>query len=321
MALGLKQILPRNMDLLTFFTQESILNQHSIYCFVGTEYQSLFFSILKQKLKEKSNFITIDALTHEAELKAHLEMSFLGSNSFYWLSSELIETHKWLIPYLINYKGPNQVGFFSKKSIASTNDQTWITIDIPATVNDVIFTNFFTYLYQKQPNKSSSIIRTIFKKHSSINLDTALLLMHYYILLGNKPEAFIEEWLSAIILPEKSLFSLSTYFFAKKEQLFFELWNRVSSDYSEPFWTTFWSEQLFKAHAYITLNNKQDFLQAKKVAYRLPFSFMQKDWKLLSLEELSKTHNHIYSLDWNIKNGLSAHFEHFYLNFFLNKFR
>ena len=100
-------------------------------------------------------------------------------------------------------------------------------------------------------------------------------------------------------------------------QQFFESWNSMSRDYSDLFWTTFWSEQLFKASAYISLNNGKNFLQAKRIAYRLPFSFIQKDWKMLKVHELAQAHNQLYAIDMNIKNGLNAHLEHFYLNFML----
>ena len=307
------------MDLLNFLSQETIHSANTVFCFSGPKYPALFFSIIKQKLKKILPLVSLDTLENEALLKAHLEMSFLGSQTLYWLSQDLIETYSTIVPYLVHYKGPNVVAFFTTKPLPASTDNI-VIIEVPAEVNYQLFKELFTILYPTHAQKSSDLIKKVFKKYVKLTLDSSYMLMHYCILIGNKSDLFIQEWLTSIILPEKSLFTLSTYFFAKKSSLFFELWNSIASDYSEPFWTTYWSEQLFKAYAFIALSNNNNYIQAKRIAYRLPFSFMQKDWKSISLDELKNAHDHLYTLDWNLKNGLATNFEHFYLNFFLNKF-
>jgi hypothetical protein len=304
------------VDLLSFLRYENISDANPIICFVGDEYPALFFSPIKQKLKNFLPLVTIDSITNDAELKSHLEMSFLGSKTIYCLSPNLIESNPHLLRYLMEYKGPNIISFFSQKLKSTDNT---LSVDLPSEINYTLFLELFTTLYPLYGKKSSSFIKNIFNNYNSLSLDSSYLLMHYCILIGNKSEIFMQEWLSSIVHPEKSLFTLSTYFFAKKGPLFFELWNSISHDYSDLFWITYWSEQLFKAHAFILMNKNNNFLQAKKIAYRLPFSFIQKDWKSISLLELQNAHNHLYNLDWNIKNGLSTNFEHFYLQFFLNK--
>lgn len=307
------------MDLLTFLCQEHILDPTSIVSFVGKDYSPLFFSTIKQKLKSSLPVVTIDSLDNEAEFKAHLEISFLGTRTLYWLSPDFLDNNPNLLPYITHYTGPNIVSFFTQKIKTDTNPNT-IIIDIPSEITYTLYIEIFTALYPLHAKKSNILVKDIFKKYSSLSLDSSYLLMHYCILIGNKSDTFIPEWLTSIIHPEKSLFILSTYFFAKKGPAFFELWNSISDDYSELFWTTYWSEQLFKAHAFITLNNAQNYLQAKRMAYRLPFSFIQKDWKTITIQELRNAHHHLYTLDWNLKNGLSSNLELFYLQFFLNKF-
>lgn len=304
------------MDLLAFLQQEN-KTDHPIICFVGNDYPALFFSPIKQKLKCHIPLVTIDSITHEVELKSYLEMSFLGSKTLYWLSPDLIDSNPHLLPYLMHYQGPNIISFFSQKPKSVENA---LIINLPSEINYALFLELFNILFPLYGKKSSHFIKNIFDNYSSLSLDSSYLLMQYCILVGNKSDIFMQEWLSSIVYPEKSLFTLSTYFFAKKGPLFFELWNKISEDYSELFWITYWSEQLFKAYAFIVLNNDNNFLQAKKIAYRLPFSFIQKDWKSISLIELQNAHDHLYQLDWNIKNGLSNNFEHFYLKFFLNQF-
>jgi hypothetical protein len=65
---------------------------------------------------------------------------------------------------------------------------------------------------------------------------------------------------------------------------------------------------------YIEYASQGDYAEAKKVGYKLPFSFIQRDWKNHSIEELKQAHQGIYELDYRIKNGGDESFlEHFYI--------
>ena len=65
---------------------------------------------------------------------------------------------------------------------------------------------------------------------------------------------------------------------------------------------------------HIVMFQKNNIIDARKMSYRLPFSFIQKDWKNTSLNELSSLHSMIYDIEWRIKNGGSE--EHFDLLFY-----
>jgi hypothetical protein len=309
-----------SMDLLSFLSDDHISSTSSIFCFVGNEYPTLFFPTLQHKIKQTFPLVTVlDSIDNEAALKAHLEITFLGTQTYYWLTEDFLVKNKNLLSSLVRYKGPNAIGFFTQKLSPELIEFATV-IELPTHVDYELFITLFSYVYPEYAKKCALITKKIFNKHTTITLNSSYLLMNYCILVGNKSDIFIEEWLNTIVHPEKSLFNLSMYFFAKKPSQFFELWNTLSGDYSELFWTTYWSEQLFKAYAFITLSNAQNFIQAKRMAYRLPFSLIQKDWKSLTCTELKNAHEHLYTLDWNIKNGLSSNFTHFFVQFFLNKF-
>lgn len=308
------------MELLTFLSQESISDLHTVYCFVAPEYPALFLSLIKQHIRKKNTLTTLDTVEDSNALKASLGISFLGTKTFYWLCPQLFDAHHDLLAYITHYKGPNSIGFFNKKALPSSSKDL-LLIDLPAEVTYFTFLEIFSFFYPQHAKKSNPFIKNAFTTYPTLSLDAAYLLMRYCMLIGSQPTPFLTAWLPTILNPNKSLFTLSSHFFAKKEQPFFELWNSLASDYSEPFWTTFWSEQLFKASAFISLNHAQNFTGAKRIGHRLPFSFMQKDWRSICIQELTKAHDHIYTIDWNIKNGLYSNFEHFYLNFFLNKFK
>jgi hypothetical protein len=124
-----------------------------------------------------------------------------------------------------------------------------------------------------------------------------------------------------IIAPKSSLFTLSTYFFAKDARLFFPLWVRISHEYSPQFWVVYWAEQLWRAHGFLQLHKKNKKDDAKKIAFRLPFGFIQREWRNYSVRELRNAHAMMYEIDFRLKNGSDDYIlDFFFSKFFTNQF-
>jgi hypothetical protein len=124
-----------------------------------------------------------------------------------------------------------------------------------------------------------------------------------------------------VVAPAQSMFNLSTYLFQKNGDKFFELWKRIAESYSAPFWVAFWSEQLWRASMFVTLNKQRKYNDARKIAFRLPFSFINRDWHNYSADELAAAHDFIYRLDGRLKNGGSdIGLDLFYAQFLSNQF-
>ena len=308
------------MDLITFLStiiqkkDQSLLP--SVICFSAKNYPALFFYYVRMLFKANGYIIQLldsELFAHDASLRAQLETSFLGTTKVYWLndSGDLDNKQQQALGnYVQEYKGPHTIVFFNAKPLSVIT-----SIQLPNEVDAYLYKSLCSLFFPEfaKKNKEQSLI---FKKYKSIPLDQACLLMHYSMVIGAKYESDFLGLLDAIVVPGKSLFTLSSYFFSRQDKEFFKLWHVIRYDYPDIFWTTFWSEQLFRAYAFVELMRKNDMVQAKKSAYRLPFSFVQKEWKHLSLQKLVTAHEQITTIDWNIKNGLSSHFEHFYLNFF-----
>jgi hypothetical protein len=157
----------------------------------------------------------------------------------------------------------------------------------------------------------------LFKLVRTVSLDTSILLIEYARLLGRNSQIFFQQWLPHIVVPDVSLFSLSQALFDKNARQFFTQWQRVSALYSPPFWVSFWSEQLWRACCYIYLqkNGKKD--EAKKMCYRLPFSFIETTWRHYTIDELRYAHQLLYDIDYHLKQGGSEHgLELLYARFF-----
>ena len=311
------------MDLLSFIEKITQKTGSSslppVFCFVGKKYPALFFQQLLKLYKNNNQviqFLDTHQLMEDASVRSMLEMSFLGTQMLYVLQDfAALDPKKQnaLLQYFAVYKGPHTLQFFSEQPIVLKIP----TVVLPHDVDQQLFITLFTMFFPEHQQKAkSSIIQTFFKKYTFCSLENACLLMNYVLVLGARSEQAVEELFEHLFVPEKSLFVLSTYFFACQEKEFFAWWQLIKDDYPDVFWTTFWSEQLFRAYAYKELMQQKDMFQAKKCAFRLPFSFVQREWKQVTFAQLKKAHDTITTIDWNIKNGVSPHFEHFFLSFF-----
>ncbi|MBA2306801.1 hypothetical protein H0W26_01550 [Candidatus Dependentiae bacterium] len=115
---------------------------------------------------------------------------------------------------------------------------------------------------------------------------------------------------------EQSLFTMAQYFLAQQPTLFFQQWKQCSDTYPHEFWVAYWSELLWQAALFIMRAKSQGHVEAKKAAFRLPFSFINKDWQLYSADTFIAAHGFLYECDYGLKHG-----EHsFGLELFFHKF-
>lgn len=272
-------------------------------------YPLLFLGLCKAILQKKGIHIqTLDVQgLSEAILTAQLEMSFLDMHNIYWLTGiDQLDEKKQLkiFNYCNTYTGPHILIVCINESYVPGSHKYVVTLD---TLGKAEFNELALLLYPAYAQRSIKLSAYIFKQYKTIPFDSAWLLVHYSILLGVSIESFVQDWLDNILAPEKSLFTLSSAFFARKSIPFFTLWEKIKDEYPGVFWTTYWSEQFIRAYFYIALMQDQNTVEAKRIAYRLPFSFIQKDWHKVTLPELQKAHDLLYTMDHNNKNSLGIY--------------
>ena len=155
-----------------------------------------------------------------------------------------------------------------------------------------------------------------------LSLDSACLLAHYEVVVGKGVADFFSQWGLQIMEPASSLFTLSQHLFGKKRSPFFRQWAAIAPLYMPAFWASFWADQIWRAYIFCDLMKKQKYTESKKAQYKLPFSFINRDWKSYSATELRNAHQLLSTMDFQLKNGGSEiGLEHFYGKFFDNKFR
>lgn len=304
----------------------SYLEKEAVIPFIySTDVLPIVFNAhLISYLKEKNN--TIELLdVEELELShifSRLQTSFLGMKLVYWLrgiENRDKKSRQQLINYLSEYQGPHHVIYMMSK-----DDSAYYSkkngIELPSVLStDMILSLLGTF--KKVSPSTIKYITHAASKYNALSLDQVCMLIGYLQVVG-KPEDF-SNIMDRVVESEYSLFSLAQHFFAKNNTDFFKLWSSIGETYPITFWCVYWSEQLWRAYYVRYYMEKGQLTQAKSISARLPFSFLQKDWKKVTLIELRMAHQWIYELDRAYKNNLETEMgvDLFFNKFFLSEFQ
>jgi len=316
------------MDIISFFTNISsadFFKKNKTICFSGAKEHCpvLFFSLFLKHLKSvcSDSVQIIDCQQQElASICGQLATSFLGSSTIFWCTNIGVckpKKKKQLLQTIKNYSGPNVVLFFADETVSFTKKDVDLFLQLPTKVDEKLFAKLAPILTGRVSDKA---VRSLFSKSSAIDLDAACLLLQYLQLLGRNGTSFVQEWLHKLIEPEHSLQSLSGSLFANDKKKFFSLWKSLGKEYPPQFWISFWSEQLWRAFYFVQYSKRRQFIEAKRISYRLPYSFVNGNWRRCSADQLSHAHQLLYDIDCSLKNGgHERSLELVYTNFFCSQ--
>ncbi|OGB83445.1 hypothetical protein A3F66_00250 [candidate division TM6 bacterium RIFCSPHIGHO2_12_FULL_32_22] len=298
------------MNLFELLDNLNLILDNNVIYFQGDSFLYLFFSIFKRKLKEK-NIISVKSVDLSemdfASFKTEINFTFLGNRVFYWLGNIDSYTTKIkteLIYFLEKYDGPNIISFFS-----SDRDISFDKIKFGLVESDKV-SKLAQFVFDSKINSDKFL-----DKFGKLDIDQVIILLYYSKTLGARYKNFLSDWSDQVIETESSLFTLSSLYFSKQKSQFLEYWQKIKSSYSDTFWTVFWQDQLFRAYWFIYYKEQKDPKNLKKISYKLPFSFINGDYKKHSLKELQSTQNRLYITDCTLKQG----FGDFQLDFLLIK--
>lgn len=302
---------------------------HSIRFVLNDRYPLLFFSLLLQKLKRCFNgtveHLDLD-LRERQQILSKLEMpDLLGSSNYYWmgdLSGLSIKKKKYWLGYLSSYQGEHRIGFCVNKEDYNLGGTRCLRIVVDDDKIDKIgFEQLAHFFEMVSPSTIKKVSKQFFSYETTFDLDKACLLLHYISVVGNNVQQFCDEWLPVLLDSEESLFKVSDYFLRKHAKNFFKLWAKVQNRYPDVFWSSFWSDILWRAYHYVQAMRRGNHAEAKKIGYRLPFFFLKWDWKKADLQELKQAHLSLYDIDHKLKNGIGSYsLELLYMKFFLGQF-
>ncbi len=307
----------------TIQTNPEKLYQYSRIIFTGQSYPLLFFSYIATALNKKQpGLLTLidPSSQDDSQIRAALQTSFLGMQRMFWFGSvSALESgaFKEWSRFLDNYSGPNTILFYAEENQSTASA---LELVLPQQVDKKLFQLIVALIGLPASSGVEDFSKALYERVQSVSLEHACLLAQYASLMGAKNSDFFDDWFDRVAVADSSLFTLSQYFFAQDAKAFFVYWSKIHHAYGEPFWITYFSEQLFRAHAFVIYMRQGNRAQAQRISYKLPFSFMQRDWKKYDSESLKRAHDMLYHIDYQFKNGGSPYLlDLFYSSFFMNK--
>lgn len=313
------------MQLTDFCLQKALIfQQHPrVIIFQAKEYNNFAFRLIIEWLRLNNSIASDQKLDLELEisgLQKTLQTSFLGQYQTFWfgnvgLLSSKKKRQDWF-EYLYYYQGPHQIIGFVTDDDGYKKSEHHLIVQIQDYYDSQSISKL-DFLYSKNnSDQTAHFYGKLFRHQKQLSLEQICLLHSYAGLVGKNADLFFDEWLPYFVQQDVSLFYLAQLFFKKKAHLFFDQWLHIRLQYSDQFWTVFFSDQLFKAYFYVVLGGRID--QANKpLTFGLPFSFLKYDWKLFTLEQLQTAHQLLYVVDLELKNGGSLFaLDNFFLQFF-----
>ena len=293
----------------------------------GSSYPALFISSMITDLRNLKIWSFLEIIDSNStpldQLFFKLETTFLGSEGCYWVKNvdQLKQKEKTIfLNYVSRYQGKNTIIFWIKDEVPdSLKNKKAMVLEIPEWCDKEFFTLWTSVSGDKKIVQP--LVAMIFQKQQRLHFDTVIILAHCFAIMDAALLSQFNHYIDHLLLADQSLFVLSDYFFRKKTNLFYQEWVRIAPHYPDIFWMSYWSEQMWKAYYSIYYMQQNNVVQAKKIAFRLPFSFLQTTWKQCDPVELRNAYNYLYAHEYALKNGNNVvGLDLFYTKFFLHHF-
>jgi len=285
----------------------SVFSQYRVIIVKSEYYSPLFMRALLAKITRDSTTKpqTVDlAGTDIGHIQLKLSTSFLGQRCVYWLGNlgQLsTKSAASFLQFLAGYQAEHTIIAGSTHTAAGTYA---LIVDCPTSINKKSSQELLSLYTATEQPRIARLVCDVFAHTQTLTLEQTIQLFNYATVLGSNKELFLDQWFDKLIKPEDSLFQLSGFLLAKDNR-FWPLWVRMNESYEFPFWLGYFSELFFRAHFYVRYRRQQKLVEAKKIGFRLPFSFLQRDWQNIEPSELQNAHQRLTNIDYQLKNGAS----------------
>lgn len=279
----------------------------SLYILKIKESAGSFARLVVDKLAhiKELPLVIFDCADHDvSELEQATAMSFLGSYSLYYLLNfDLLADKKraQFASFLKKYCGSHVLVVFVSAELkidGALYEEISDTLSLP---------HVLKLVDRFEDDSTVSVRRRAFysalQPHVVFTPEIFGRLWCYASLVGSRVDSFKTSLLPHLVVADFSLFEVAAAFFAKDIQKFMKLYGALAGEFQPPFWVTFFSEQLYRAYWYLYFKEQQKLIDAQKIGYRLPYSFLQKDWRLHKRADLHKLNKAIYLFDTQFKQG------------------
>jgi hypothetical protein len=290
----------------------------------GLHYPSFLVSIIREVVQKKAIqllSLSLQDTSFEA-IQQSSACSFLGETYWYSLGDctdvPKKKQDQWRV-YASGYAGPHTLIFYAPALFVRDVPNTWSVVDLPESVTIQEFERIALAWYGVHDTVGiMSLIKVLYRTDQVISCEQLFIVPMYASVVGKSLQDFVASYQRALVAVVPGLSLLSQHFFSKNKMAFYKEWAQQESLYQALFWITFWSEQLWRACAYIVSMQKNDRTSAYEISKnRLPYTFTKNGWRTIQSESLREAHAMLYTLDLLLKNGGdAASIELFYIRWF-----
>lgn len=202
------------------------------------------------------------------------------------------------------YQGPYRIVITSSSQQKGAAHKL-CTVEVPKQVDFVLFTALYALILgdTQDKNKLKTFWDQINRFAPKLTVSQACLVIPYSNLLGRGKELFFGTWLAHLIEAPMSLFTLSQHLFARDARSFYATWASVQGRYPDEFWLAYWPEQFWRAYNFVLVMRTVGPEQAAVFSKGLPFSFIQRGWRLYQPELFVDLLEIMYDYDCRAKQG------------------
>lgn len=304
---------------------------HAVIVFYGVEYQPLLMNYAREAAG-RQGVMWESALTgfDDKFSTAAFEQLFLGDKKNYWLGDVVgalsAKQRRGLKEYIEGYKGPHTLILFYSSKAEEPLSKKFLDRPDVAVVNYEALYSFDQIAFLQSacfpevaPQKMAALKKMV-GGTKRLALDVWLQMLRYVSVTSMK--ALVSGSLSfyELIPEEYSLFDLATHFFKRDTKAFYELWKKVQPLYPDVFWISYWSDVAWRAYHATSFMKAGNYNSARKYAYRLPFAYLQYQWKTVEPAELKVLLEELYKADYAFKRGaLEIPFELLWASFLTSR--
>ncbi len=280
-------------------------------------YPIFLSQLLCSRVREQVQLQRIDLPTYDLDaFILAAQTTFLGQTFWYWITGvdELSEKKRALFfRFLQSYSGPHTLIVWTSSPVSGVD-----SVEIPEQVQKDHIEHLLS-LVVIDGNPAKTLVtqaQRMLLQYKKLSIEQALQLLVYVVVAASDREQVFKEWGNALVHVDQSLFTLSQHLLAKNRNKFRELYDTMTASFQDTFWISFWADQIWRAIHVIDAYAVKDFATAKAHGARLPFSFMNTDWRKYTAKELTTLHDLLYTFDYQLKNGVEPQLDLFYLSFF-----
>jgi hypothetical protein len=279
----------------------------SVLCCIAEEYPWFGARELKKKLQARSTCARLPLGEEQCGYEQMLGTAFLGHTQIYitpWLGDLKDDVVKTFGAFCTTYKGPHYLIVWAKEKQGAWFSKGGVVQMVEGA--GALSTSQLATLPALQETSRRAFAQALLARYKNLSYEQLATCLAYAPLLGRSYDVFLETWAPKILNQKRSLYTLSGLFFGPSYKAFLTEWQAQSADYPPEFWTVYWSDLAWQAYVYRVCMQTGREADAKVAARRLPFAFVQREWRSREPAQCAQLVTAFSAVDHTLKNGGTA---------------